>query len=76
MEDTKESVIDFFSYLVYDIFLASFFVYSVSFFLEFLVKGIVVNYVNLNIVLIICFFSGFCSVVRPFGSTSSTIKFQ
>lgn len=65
MEKKKESWADFFSYVVYDIFFTSFFIYGVSFFLESFYKGIVVNYVNLKTVLIVCIVSGILSVLHP-----------
>lgn len=65
MEHTKESWKYFLSHVVHDTFFTSFFLYGVSFFLESFYKGIVVNYVNLKIILIICIVSGIFSVLTP-----------
>lgn len=74
MKEKEESMMDFLAKLVYDIFFTSFFIYAVSFFLESFYKGIVVNYVNLKIVLVVCIISGLCSVARPPRKIKKTKK--
>jgi|GEM_PF-1854497 len=65
MKQEELSRMDFMRQLVYDVFFISFFMYSVSFFLESLYKGSVVNFFNLNSILIICIGSGIFSVLLP-----------
>lgn len=55
----------FFSSLIYDVFLASFTVLMLSLLIETQWKGAVVQWVNLNIVLITCIASGIVSVLLP-----------
>jgi hypothetical protein len=65
MTQKESSWMDVASRLAHDIFFISFFMYTVSFFLESLYKGSVVNFFNLNSILIICIGAGILSVARP-----------
>lgn len=55
----------FFSSIIYDVFLASLAVFLLSFLIESQWKGAVVQWVNLNYVLVICLVSGILSVLLP-----------
>lgn len=55
----------FFSSIIYDVFLASLTVFLLSFLIESQWKGSVVQWVNLNYVLVICLVSGILSILFP-----------
>ena len=65
MKHGTESWKSFFSGLVFDVFFTSFFLFIVSFFLEGVRKGIIVNFLNLKVILLICILSGAISVFFP-----------
>ncbi len=54
-----------FSHIIYDVFLTSLTVFLLSFLIEMQWKGAVVQWVNLNYVLVICLISGILSVLFP-----------
>ena len=56
---------DYSSWLFFDVFIASLSVYTISFFLEAIKKGIIVGHVNLTMVLLICCVSGALAVIMP-----------
>ncbi len=55
----------FLSSIIYDVFLSSLTVFLLSFLIEAQWKGVVVQWVNLNYVLVICLVSGILSVLLP-----------